>query len=381
MALGSVPGYYVPGAFNAAQIAGYNALTKKKVPSSTPAVNVEANNPPVPDYTDWTGPLGGGLGPGGSYVVPGFSTYGGSTDVIPYGSTVKGGKSLEDTLRDLFGQKPSTGYEAEMLADPTYQGVMNAYNKALAAGRASLVGNLNSAVTQAGFDPRAGFTGDLAPYASDITDATIQSALTNPMSARAQLQAQTDTARKLLGYQLAARGVERSGELSTGNTYLNNQYETQSTQQLNNLLNAVRSGVGDYQSQIQSLEANKNNAVSAIADRIAAANQNTYTPDDILAIVQAYQSQGGDGGLTITPPDSSGSSGPSGPVAPADALSRVVSSGQNVFTPSTPKVKTVTVDGRVFSSRSDLTRYLQSRGKNPALWAQNNNNLWLGLGA
>jgi hypothetical protein len=242
MALTSVPGY-VPGGFNAKQIRAYNSSLKK--PSSAFGAQVANPNAYAPTITSTPG-----------YMSPAADRPG----YVPSGGPVI------PTL-----ERPAVpSFDMQIQGDPLWQNATDAFASGSGAGRASLREQFRNAVIQSGYGDIVGkMPSDLSEYGADLNQETLDTAAQNPLSARAQLQGALDKGKSQLLYQLAARGVLRSGELEVGNTGLQQQYDVASNQQQQDLLTALRGGVGQYRGLLDTLTQNRNAALEAIATRLA----------------------------------------------------------------------------------------------------------------
>src|SRR6185437_7965825 len=86
---------------------------------------------------------------------------------------------------------------------------------------------------------------------------------------RAQLQNQLGQGQSDLLASLGARGMGRSGARPTGNTSLQEQYQTTSNTALNSLLDSIRASVNDY-GTLQSNAADKlHQARAQVAQRLS----------------------------------------------------------------------------------------------------------------
>jgi hypothetical protein len=254
-------------------------------------------------------------------------------------------------------------YESAIRSDYLYPGVESAFNTATAAGRAALREMIRNAVIQSGYNISSTIPSDLSEYAGDIDPATAAAAAANPLSGRAQLQDALTRGQSDLNYDLAARGIGRSGALEAGNTDLLRQYDVQSNTQQQDLLSAIRNGVGQYRSSLADASTQRQNALAAIATRLAQMQGGTYDDGSYSA-----GSSGGGGGGGVLP----------------GILGGALTPGENYIpnfsglTP--PSNNTVNWGGQSFTTKAALTRYLKSRGENPALWAQQHASAWGRLG-
>ena len=262
---------------------------------------------PTPKVPKATISVGKGPAPwylaGPAADVPGYIPPGGPGYVPPGGG-------------NTLAQVPGTGtgpitpsYKLELTSDPLYQQVMDSFSGALSGARSSLRDQIRNAVIQSGYDIRNQIPSDLGDYAADIDPATAAAAAGNQLSGRAQLQQALDRGRSNLDYSLAARGVLRSGAEATGQTDLQQQYQTQSNSQMQSLLDAIRGGVGGYTNLVSDQTSARNAALEQIASRLAALQGPTYDG-------------GGGGGESYVPP-SGLSSAPSGlevPTAPVQPV-------------------------------------------------------------
>lgn len=158
---------------------------------------------------------------------------------------------------------------SEIMADPVYQAALQAKMGSEQSGRSSLRDAIRQAVIKGGWDITGKLTGDLAGYAGDITAADRAAAAANQMSTKAQLDKQLAGGMTDLDYQLAARGMLRSGAVASGGRALNEQYQGASNTAMGDLLDAIRGGVGSY-AQLQREEQGKLSGVlSDVASRLA----------------------------------------------------------------------------------------------------------------
>jgi hypothetical protein len=149
-----------------------------------------------------------------------------------------------------------------------YRAATEAY-ATLQSGRTSLRDQIRNAIIQSGYDIRGTMPSDLGEYGGDIDAATAAAALANPLSGRAQLQQALERGGSDLGYQLAARGTLRSGALAAGQGALQQSYQQQSNQQLQDLLSAIRGGVSGYTDLMNQSLATRNKAWEDVASRLA----------------------------------------------------------------------------------------------------------------
>jgi hypothetical protein len=297
MALSNVPAY-VPGGFNAAQIA---SLTKKK---KVPAAATPPGMGPAADRPGYQSPGSPGYVPISGVPLSGAPT-------VP---SSNGG--VDTSLAKI----PASGYKLELTSDPLYQGNEEAYQSALGTSRTQLLNQIQNAILQSGYDIRGKTPADLASYINDIDPAVFSAALANPLTGRAQLQQAFDRGRDKLGYQLAARGTLRSGALTAGNDLLQESYDSQSYGQLNELLNALRSGVGDYGNLLSTADAEHRRNLQAIADRLASMQGPTYDdPGDTGDTGGGVVPPGGGGGYDGSPATTSNPNLPPPVNAAADA--------------------------------------------------------------
>jgi len=154
---------------------------------------------------------------------------------------------------NLNNYVPPTEYQGEIASDPEYQLGLNSLTNtqnSLAQARANAfrqnfikggfgAGTFQSEISK---DP------SLAGFAGDIDADTLSAAAANQMSTKAQLDRQLAQGQAAIPYQLAARGVARSGAAATRSSDLQRGYDEQSSQQLSSLLDALRGVGGDYTS-------------------------------------------------------------------------------------------------------------------------------------
>lgn len=331
MAIKPVPGYstYTGSTY---------ALPKKKpVPKapvpfylSTPAADLPGYKPPgAPGYTPPTGTMYAGypnLAAATAGIAPPPGT--GTNPNIP---------------------PPSGSYMTELENDPLYQNVMDSYTSAVGGARTNLRDQMRSALIQSGFDIRPYMTGGLAAYAGDITDADVLAGQQNPLSQKALLDQGLGRQQNELGYQLAGRGMLRSGDLVSGNDLQQQQYDIQSNAGMQNLLSTIRSGVGSYDDLLASQGQSRNAALESIASRLAQRQGLTY--DDGSGDTSGVPGTGGTTGV---------------PTAPSS-------------TP--PPLGPVMWGGRPWTSRAALSRYLKAHGDDPNLWQHQHHDAYARLGA
>lgn len=141
------------------------------------------------------------------------------------------------------------------------QGMFGAQTSNLAAARADAI---QRAIIGAGWDPSSHFGGSLASYSGDVTPQTLAAAAANPMSQKAQLDLQLNQANQNQPYDLAASGMGRSGAAAINQGNLQRQYQSQSYQGMQGLLDQIYGAgntyAGGYNNALQQLEAARSQA-------------------------------------------------------------------------------------------------------------------------
>jgi len=226
----------------------------------------------------------------------------------------------------------------EVLADPVYQSALNVFNTQQASNRRDLSSLINRLVTQGGYDIRGALQGDptLAGYAGDITDATAAAAAQNPLSDAAQITQAYNRGLENLAYAQAARGTLGSGAQATGATSLLEQSQVANNQRMNALLDAIRSGVGNYTSAQLQGQTGLQQTMADVAARLS------QVPGAAYDIGTETTDTGA--------PDVTGASG---------------------VTSAAPPPNGVVWGGQTFTNRTALSRYLAARGVSYATWAAN----------
>jgi hypothetical protein len=177
---------------------------------------------------------------------------------------------------------PNQVYESEILGDPRAIGAQQAFEATTNQLAATRRGLFRQALISSGYDPGNLAGTDLADYSGDIDQATREQAAANQLSSRAQLNKALNQATTDLPYLLAARGVARSGALPVGQTSLQEQYQVQAQQGLNDLLRALRGYGSDYAGGYNQAAQGLNAAREAVAQRLAQMrgySQTTTTED------------------------------------------------------------------------------------------------------
>lgn len=238
------------------------------------------------------------------------------------------------------------GFLTSIFDDPMYGLALQTWLAHTTAGRSTLRDSLQRAVIQSGYIPKfsaeAG-TGDLAGYADDLDQNTINFANQNPNSVAAQQLAAYKQNLINTNYQLAARGLRGGANVShTG--YLTAANDRQTTANVNNLIDAIRGYAGTYQTLLGSEDTAFRNAIADIGTRLASTPGPVYAPS----------TAGGNTAVLAAPSDAEPDTGPLG---------------------------TVTWGGRQFTSKADLTAFLNSipYGLTPAQWAAFHPTAWAGL--
>jgi len=171
-------------------------------------------------------------------------------DYTPIPTTYsQGGETidLDPNFGGGFDNSPVTPEEKARLSilnDPQYISGLSAFNTFLQTNRNRTRDMIRQAIIGAGWDPRgkAGELGfNLSPYGDAFDEGTLQQALANPYSGRAQLEQGRQGQMKNLMNSLAARNMVRSGAAATGSTRVENAYQSAVNQQLGGLLSAIQS--------------------------------------------------------------------------------------------------------------------------------------------
>jgi hypothetical protein len=227
--------------------------------------------------------------------------------------------------------KSNPTYWDILTGDPQYTDVTNAYNTANQNALDSFRSQLKSAVIQSGYVPS--MTGDLAAYADDLDSATLAAAQGNQMSQKAQLDKNYNQQLSNLSYALAGRGIGsgvRGGAQLAGSGNLKDQYDVQSYQGAQSLLNALETNAQNYNASKQGLYDNYQNALNQIGTRLASTGDTTYAD---------------------TPGTTPAATTPT--------------------TPNVPSSQGVSWGGQTFTSRAALSNWLSAHGTNYKTWAAN----------
>lgn len=214
---------------------------------------------------------GGAYDTGRSTFLPAVPSLGGSSSV-PSGSTPavpSSGFSGFDFGGDLTPQVDPNAYLSELQGDPMYQNADQAFSAQVGSARSSLADQIRQMVIRGGWDLRSQMPASLAPYASDIDQATVDAGTANPLSARAQLNQQLSQQQGDLAYNLSGRGISNSGALGSGNTQLQQGYDKASYDTMNQLLDAIGQGAGNYANVVANATSARNSAYEAAASRLA----------------------------------------------------------------------------------------------------------------
>jgi len=245
--------------------------------------------PPKPPPIQYAGPTGfsPGYGPGAVPSSAGYQTFGGSTYALPKLQVQRsvggdqgggggaggggGGGGGGGTQTTTTVMTPNPIYESDILSAPESIGGQQAFDATAQQLKNTRMAQFRQALVQSGYDPFQGgaLPTDLGDYAGDIDQATRDAAAANQLSDRAQTLKSFNQAQADLPYLLAARGVARSGALATGNTALNEQYQSATNQGLNDLLSTLRgygsTYAGGYNQAMQALNAARQSAAQRLA--------------------------------------------------------------------------------------------------------------------
>lgn len=266
---------------------------------------------PKPPPITYSGPTGfvPGYQPGAVPSSAGYQTYGGSTYAAPAilpsvprsggGAGTSGGGGTTTTTT----YTPAQVYESDILADPSAIGAQQAFEATTQQLHNTRQARFRQALIASGYDPGP-LPADLADYGGDIDQATRDAAAANQLSSRAQLNKALNQAMVDLPYQLARRGVARSGALPVGQTSLNEQYQVQAQQGLSDLLNTLRGYGSEYAGGYSQAMQGLNAAREAVAQRLA--QQRGYSQ----TVTSDYGDQGGGGGEEGLPPGYGDGGGP-----------------------------------------------------------------------
>lgn len=203
---------------------------------------------------------------------------------------------------------PPTDYQGELKDQPDYQSGQTLFtNTQDAAARAKQMA-IRQAIISSGLIPDSGnVSAALQPYLGEVDQATIDTARGNQFSTQAQLQRGLSDASAALPYQLAARGMESSGEAIQRGTQLNRDYDLQTNQNLSSLLSVLSGTEGDYGNAITSARSQWEQTQRDIAARLAQTQgYSQRTPNIDLAALLRSLGLGGDGADTgggAPPPD------------------------------------------------------------------------------
>lgn len=347
MALTAMPGYKASSkAGRAAQVRGVLGLMAPSPKSVVPKKPVVA---PV------TGAGASLLGPSAGPNIPT------SLPTVKTDYQAQIGKLLTGLgVGNLSGYVPPSEYQGEITADPEYQlGQTNLTNtqNTLAQGRANA---FRQAFIAGGFAPGTfqsalGRDPNLAQFAGDIDQGTIDAAAANQMSGQAQRGRQLAEAQAALPYQLAARGVARSGAAATRSSAFQRSYDEQSATGLSSLLDALRGTTGDYNTGLQNAANQWEQTKSGIANRLAQTRGYSQpTPDWDLESILA------------------GLGGPEGPVQPReggysdDYLRKVVSAPVANYAASRGQSPYKIVGGPTMGFKAPAARAPAAKPKAPA---------------
>lgn len=248
---------------------------------------------------DWADPLKKPTGAGGA-IAPTTAISSGFTD--PLAGTSVGAVNVNYTPQTADFSNMSD-YRAELESSPEWANAQTIRNANVEMARNSLRDSIRRAVVQSGYNVATNAPGDLAGYMGDIDATTLAAAQQNQMSDRAQLEKALNQGMTALPYKLAARGALGSGLAATQTSALREDFDQASYNRLNQVLDAIRGGVGQYTGAVSSEDANLQQMRMQIAQMLmklkppapvapatpAAAEMPWATPSSPGRLVDAYQ--------------------------------------------------------------------------------------------
>lgn len=196
---------------------------------------------------------------------------------------------------------PPTDYQGEIADAPEYGAGLQARTGAQDAAAQAARLAYQQAIIGSGIIPdQSGLPPGLQGFQNVLDQSTIDAARGNQFSTQAQLTQARDQAQAALPYQLAGRGVARSGAATQRTNAIGKQYELGSSQALASLLDSLRGTSGAYGEALSQADLNFENIKQGIATRLAATtgyNQPTQN-FDLQAVLDALGGLGGQGNQT-----------------------------------------------------------------------------------
>ena len=178
------------------------------------------------------------------------------------------------------GAKTMPNFLDILQADPLYQQAIQTYNTQQQTGYNALGNQIRQAVIGSGWTPDMS-NSELQGYGNFLDQATLDAANQNQMSQRAQLDKAYNQQQTGLDYALAARGtgsMGRGGALTAGLGLLKNQYDVAGYQGMQNLLGSLYGNIANYNQNLAYATAQRNQAVSDVANRLASMYGPSYAP-------------------------------------------------------------------------------------------------------
>jgi hypothetical protein len=192
------------------------------------------------------------LAPKPKLAVPSSNTGLGGGGTQLGGPNIPGASAAVDYSGSTVGQQQPVGpsatgasdpYLLDIKSQPDYGTAETAMTNAQDAARTAYQNQVSQALIGYGsYDPSK-ISGALSQYGGIVDPTTADAASANQFSTTAQLQRQLSQGQAALPYQLAARGVARSGAATQQNSLMNQNYDLQSNQALSSLLSSL-SGYG-----------------------------------------------------------------------------------------------------------------------------------------
>jgi hypothetical protein len=174
------------------------------------------------------------------------------------------------TTQSLTDPNALAQWQNEILGTSGVQAAQGQFDATVGQLGATRADAIQRAVVNAGWAPDPStWSGSLSGFAQDVTPGTIAAAQSNPMSTRAQLDLQMQQAQSNLPYDLAASGMGRSGAMPIQQGGLQRQYQLNTYQGQQNLLDAINQAASAYGQGYQGALGNLQNARSAAAQALA----------------------------------------------------------------------------------------------------------------